>query len=177
MKSDKLPDVTMCGDLCQRGKLSWPRRHCAISGHHLCVYKSERDNKPILVVSLPGYDALYLEKDNKRSHVIRLSQPAHTTYWFCASTSDSAHSWVEVRCTTHWLRCTMHWFCASISDSAHSWVEVRCTTHWLRCTMHWFCASISDSAHSWVEVRCTTHWLRCTGSLPAVVIVRTAGWR
>ena len=63
---------------------------------HLCIYKSDRDNKPLLVVALAGYDALYFEKENKRSHVIRLAQPARTTHWFCAGSGNSALMWVEV---------------------------------------------------------------------------------
>ena len=63
---------------------------------HLCVYKSDHDNKPLLVVALAGYDALYFEKESKRSHVIRLAQPARRTHWFCAGSGNSALVWVEV---------------------------------------------------------------------------------
>ena len=59
-------------------------------------FKSDKDTKVVNDFPLDGYDVLYLEKEAKRNHVMRVSRPGSETYWYSADNKDKADQWVEV---------------------------------------------------------------------------------
>ena len=92
-----MPNVTHKGDLFQKGLFSPVKRFCVISDNKLVCYKSEKDTKPIINFPLLGYDVIYIEKEGKFSHVIRISHPGCETHWFGADTKENADVWIKVK--------------------------------------------------------------------------------
>ncbi|XP_023930011.1 actin filament-associated protein 1 [Lingula anatina] len=94
-----LKNITHFGDLYHKGKLTWTKRYCVISDKRLLVYKNEKDMKAIIDLHLQGYDVIYMEKEGKRNHVLRISHPGCETLWFSGETKDSTDSWLQALLT------------------------------------------------------------------------------
>lgn len=93
-----LEDVTLSGEVMYKGKLSWTRKLAALTDGRMVCYKPEKvDSKPALVIQLTGYEATYLEKENRRGFDVRLIHPSLETHMFSVDLKDWAQLWVEVR--------------------------------------------------------------------------------
>ncbi|XP_062579830.1 uncharacterized protein LOC134241822 isoform X2 [Saccostrea cucullata] len=92
----RLEDVTLSGELLYKGKLSWTRKLAALTDGRMVCYKPEKsESKPALVIQLTGYEASYLEKENKRGFDVRLLHPSLETHMFSVDFKDWAQLWVE----------------------------------------------------------------------------------
>ncbi len=96
MQARNLPNITYSGELFQKWKLGkWMKRYCVIfKDNTFCVYKNDKETKAIH--STGNYDAIYLEKEGKRNHVIRLSHPTMETLWFSAESKSLTDYWLVV---------------------------------------------------------------------------------
>lgn len=92
-----LNEVTICGELNLHGKLTWNRRIVAVTNRRLLCYKPEKMGKPALVVQLPGYQATYNERENRKGFEILLHHPLAENYVFLVELIEWAQSWCEVR--------------------------------------------------------------------------------
>lgn len=91
-----LEDVTLSGEVMYKGKLSWTRKLAALTDGRMVCYKPEKvDSKPALVIQLTGYEATYLEKENRRGFDVRLIHPSLETHMFSVDLKDWAQLWVE----------------------------------------------------------------------------------
>ena len=59
--------------------------------------QSEKDTRSLIKFLLLGYDIVYLEKDSKYSHALRISHPGCETHMFYADSKEAAEEWLEVR--------------------------------------------------------------------------------
>jgi len=93
-----LKNVTFAGYLYHKGMLSWTQRYCVIADAQLVSYRSEKDSKPVLSLSLFGRDITYTERmDTARfSHAVRVSRPGSEIHWFYTDTRELADSWIRV---------------------------------------------------------------------------------
>ena len=104
-----LEDVTLSGELLYKGKLSWTRKLAALTDGRMVCYKPEKvDSKPALVIQLTGYEASFLEKENRRGFDVRLLHPSLETHMFSVDFKDWAQLWVQVRETTDVSSKEMH---------------------------------------------------------------------
>ncbi|XP_078336674.1 uncharacterized protein LOC111137602 isoform X5 [Crassostrea virginica] len=91
-----LEDVTLSGELLYKGKLSWTRKLAALTDGRMVCYKPEKvDSKPALVIQLTGYEASFLEKENRRGFDVRLLHPSLETHMFSVDFKDWAQLWVQ----------------------------------------------------------------------------------
>ncbi|XP_078615576.1 uncharacterized protein LOC144884244 isoform X2 [Branchiostoma floridae x Branchiostoma japonicum] len=85
MRSDsntKLEDAVISGQLHRKGKLSWSKCYCAVSGQRLYCYKSHKmDSEPDAVVSLAGSTVDSYDTE-KRPHSFKITEAnGKTTFW------------------------------------------------------------------------------------------------
>ncbi|XP_056011717.1 uncharacterized protein LOC125648626 isoform X2 [Ostrea edulis] len=91
-----LEDVTLSGELMYKGKLSWTRKLAALTDGRMVCYKPEKsESKPAVVIQLTGYEASYLEKENRKGFDVRLLHPSLETHMFSVDFKDWAQLWVE----------------------------------------------------------------------------------
>lgn len=91
-----LEEVTLSGELQHKGKLSWTKKLAALTDGRMVCYKPDKtENKPALVINLTGYDASYVERDNRRGFDIRLMHPAMEMHHFLTEFKDWANMWCE----------------------------------------------------------------------------------
>ena len=91
--------VQFSGVLYHKGLLSWTQRYCVVADAQLLCYRSQRDAKPTLSLSLVGRDISYTERmDSSRfSHAVRVSRPGSETHWLYTDTRHVADAWILVR--------------------------------------------------------------------------------
>lgn len=91
-----LEDVIISGDLQLKRKLTWNKRLVAVSAGRLICYKSERELRPGLVITLSGYDVSYMEREGRRGYELKLTHPLSETYHFTVECKEWAQTWAEV---------------------------------------------------------------------------------
>jgi hypothetical protein len=58
--------------------------------------QSDKDTRAVARILLLGYDIVYLERDGKHQHALRISHPGCETHMFYADSKEAAHQWLEV---------------------------------------------------------------------------------
>lgn len=91
-----LENVSYFGELFQKGMLSLTKKLCFIANDCLLCFRAEKDSKPFVNICLRGYDIIYVEKDGKFNHAIRISHPGCETHWFYAESKEVADVWLTV---------------------------------------------------------------------------------
>ncbi|XP_064633716.1 actin filament-associated protein 1-like 2 isoform X2 [Lineus longissimus] len=89
-------NIVITGEIYYKMKTQWKKlRWSAITGNRLVGFLKERDAKQTLDVVLNGYDMLYVDRDGKRNHVIRISCPGCETYFIGFETKEKADTWLQ----------------------------------------------------------------------------------
>lgn len=91
-----LEDVIISGELHLKRKLTWNKRLVAVSAGRLICYKSEKELRPGLVITLAGYDVSCTEREGRHGYELKLTQPMSETYHFAVECKDWAQTWAEV---------------------------------------------------------------------------------
>ncbi|CAH1239991.1 IPCEF1 [Branchiostoma lanceolatum] len=99
MRSDsntKLEDAVISGQLHRKGKLSWSKCYCIVSGRQLYCYKSHKmDSEPDVVVSFAGASVESYETE-KRPHAFKITEVNGKTTFLSAMDSAELNRWMTV---------------------------------------------------------------------------------
>ena len=91
-----LENVIISGELHLKRKLTWNKRLVAVSAGRLICYKSEKEQRPGLVITLAGYDVTCTEREGRHGYELKLTHPMLETYHFAVECKDWAQAWAEV---------------------------------------------------------------------------------
>ncbi|XP_067950867.1 serine-rich adhesin for platelets-like isoform X6 [Watersipora subatra] len=94
----QLHSIVHEGELYHRGKVAftsaWTKRYCAICDGIFYCYK-DKDSKPIVSVTLIGYDVILQEKEKGRCNVLRLSHPGCETHFISTDSASETQIWMN----------------------------------------------------------------------------------
>ena len=88
--------VRHSGELLHCGTFSWSKRFCVINEKRFLCFKSDRDSKPFLSISLADCTVSYADKEGKRNHILKISHDAGKTSMFSSEHKDKIDLWLEV---------------------------------------------------------------------------------
>jgi hypothetical protein len=91
-----LSNILFRGELYHKGSWQWNKRYCVISDNRLLVYKTEKSARPFINFVLLGYQIVYIEKEGRRNHVIRIAHQGCESHFFAADLKEIADLWLEV---------------------------------------------------------------------------------